>query len=96
MLTLVSGYVRNEASRTADLVAAARAAGTTLVEATAARGLLLGRLTADGRFPAVSEVIGSGALDEPGRPEQDFTFGLTLALDGVEAYVAKGGHDART
>ncbi|GAB3646661.1 TetR/AcrR family transcriptional regulator [Streptomyces sparsus] len=96
VLTLVSGYVRSEASLTADMAAAARAAGTTLVEATAAYGLLLGRLTADGRFPAVGEAIGSGALNEPGSPQQDFTFGLGLVLDGVESYVTRGGHDART
>ncbi|MDK1471974.1 TetR/AcrR family transcriptional regulator [Streptomyces sp. 549] len=90
VLNLVSGYVRSEASLTADLEDGARSSGLTLVEATAAYGLLLGRLTGGGRYPAVSEVLDSGVLGEPFGPEEDFAFGLGLLLDGVEVHVTKG------
>lgn len=85
-IMILSGMVRNWALLTADIGAAANAAGATTEQAMLGYGQLLRRLADPARFPAVGELVASGALDPPGGPpDDDFEFGLERFLDGLEA-----------
>ncbi|AXK33169.1 TetR/AcrR family transcriptional regulator [Streptomyces armeniacus] len=88
VIMLLSSFVRQEARLMSDLDAAARADGSSLQEATAAYGRLLGELTDAQRFPEITAVLRSGVIDEPGDPDDDFGFGLNTLLDGVAVLVA--------
>ena len=87
IILLVSGFVRNEATLTADVEAAARASGRTADETMASYSRLLAKLTDPHRFPAVTAALASGALDRADDPDEEFTFGLERVLDGIEVLV---------
>jgi hypothetical protein len=87
VLLLVSGYVRNEATLSADIDAAFQAAGATADEAMSGYGRLLRRLTDAERFPALHEAVTAGVFDQADHPDAEFTFGLDRVLDGIEALV---------
>ncbi|WP_340556475.1 TetR/AcrR family transcriptional regulator [Streptomyces sp. GSL17-111] len=91
VLSLVGGYVRTEASLTADLASAARRSGGTLEQASAAYGRLLARLADPERFPEVRRVVDSGVLAGPQVEDEEFEFGLARVLDGVEVMVKERG-----
>jgi hypothetical protein len=80
---LVSGFVRNEATLSADFAAAA--GGDQVMPG---YGRLLGRLTSAEQFPSLHEAIASGSLDDPDDPDAEFNFGLERILDGVAALMA--------
>jgi AcrR family transcriptional regulator len=82
---LVSGFVRNEATLTADL--AAGAAGQPMMPAYAAA---LARLIDPAAFPALHRTIESGALAEDDI-DIEFDFGLERILDGIEALIRRIG-----
>jgi AcrR family transcriptional regulator len=82
-ILLLSGFVRNEATLTADLIAG-RAAEPAL-----SYGALLARLTDPAQFPAVHRVIAAGAFDEGDDPDAEFDYGLARILDGVEKLAKK-------
>jgi hypothetical protein len=86
VILLVSGFVRNEATLIAGLVAAA-AEDETMRSIMVNNGLILRKVTAAARFPAIQEVIASGAFEDPDDPDLEFVFGLERLLDGVEALV---------
>ncbi|MGP3943378.1 TetR/AcrR family transcriptional regulator [Streptomyces sp. 6N106] len=88
VLMLVSGFVRNEARLTFDILAASRRSGDSLETSMAAWARLLGKLTDAERFPAVTAALRAGELDTPGGPDDEFVFGLERILDGVEALVS--------
>lgn len=81
---LVSGFVRNEATLSADIVGgggdAARQFGATLA-----------RLADAARFPAIRRAIESGALEDDDGLEDEFGFGLGCILDGIAALIANYG-----
>jgi AcrR family transcriptional regulator len=82
VVLLLSGYVRNEATLTADIPP----------EAASDAGMygyarLLESLTEPGRFPAIHALLASGAFDKADPPEKEFTFGLERILDGVESLI---------
>jgi AcrR family transcriptional regulator len=82
VMLLVSGYVRSQATLTADLESAAP-------EVMPGYGATVARLADPERFPALLAAIGSGALDDDDYdPEAEFAFGLARILDGVERLVA--------
>ena len=76
---LVSGFVRNDATLTADFAAAA---GGELVMP--GYGTLLAKLTDEADFPALHRAIASGALDDEDDIDHEFNFGLERVLDGIE------------
>jgi AcrR family transcriptional regulator len=80
---LLSGFVRNEATLSADFAAAA---GDEQVMP--GYGRLLGRLTTGEQFPSLHQAIASGSLDDPDDPDAEFNFGLERILDGVGALMA--------
>jgi len=83
-LLLVSGFVRNDATLTADF--AAGAAGQAVMPG---YGAVLGRLTEATDFPALHRAIASGALDDDDDIDAEFNFGLERILDGVQALIAQ-------
>jgi AcrR family transcriptional regulator len=95
VLLLVSGFVRNEALLSADLQNAARAAGSTAAQATAAYGRLLARLTNADQFPAIARVLESGVFNEPDPPDSEFDFGLERILDGLAILIDKRSRPRR-
>ena len=95
VMLLVSGFVRNEATLTAD-IGAAMTSGATAQEMMSSYGRLLAKLTDAQRFPALSAVIASGVLDRADEPDDEFVFGLERLLDGVDVLVrgSRAGGDA--
>ena len=85
VVLLLSGYVRNEATLTADLAAAG------LIDDAAMRNYtsVLRTLTDRSRFPALHELLDAGVFDRADDPDDEFTFGLERILDGVEALINK-------
>ena len=83
VLLLLSGYVRSEATLTAELAAA----GAISDEFMAGYARLLATLTSAGDFPAIQTLLAAGVFDKADPPEKEFSFGLERILDGVEALV---------
>jgi AcrR family transcriptional regulator len=84
-ILLLSGYVRNEATQTADIAAATAASGRGEVMPSWTR--ILRQVTDAERFPALHAAMDSHAMDQDDDPDDEFVFGLTRVLDGVEALV---------
>jgi AcrR family transcriptional regulator len=80
---LASGFVRNEATLSADFAAAA--AGERVMPG---YGRLLARLSSAEELPSLHRAIASGSLDDPDDPDAEFFFGLERILDGIAALVA--------
>ncbi len=87
VVLLVSGYVRNEASTNADIVAAVQASGMSPDEWMSGYGRLLAKLTDPERFPAITRFIAAGVFEKFDPPDREFTFGLDRILDGIGALV---------
>ncbi len=81
---LVSGFVRNEATLTADFAAAS--GGEQVMPG---YGTLLAQLTDEADFPALHRAIASGALDDEDDIDHEFDFGLERVLDGIEVLIER-------
>ncbi|WP_199733523.1 TetR/AcrR family transcriptional regulator [Micromonospora sp. BL4] len=88
-LLLITGYVRNEATLTAQITEGSRAAGVEPGEMMPAYARTVGRLIDPARFPALSRVLASGVLNQDDDPDEEFTFGLDRILDGIEALILR-------
>jgi len=93
VILLVSGFVRNEATLMAGLVAAA-ATDATMRSIMVDYGTILRTVADPARFPAVQEVLASGAFEDDDDPDLEFVFGLERVLDGVESLVRARDPDA--
>jgi AcrR family transcriptional regulator len=82
---LLSGFVRNEATLTADFAAAS---GGEMVMP--GYGTLLAQITEAERFPALHRAIASGALDDEDDMDLEYGFGLARILDGIGELVEGG------
>ncbi len=82
---LISGFVRNEATLTADLAAALAAVPKDQIMPS--YGAMLARLIGPDAFPALQRAIASGALDDDDGLDAEFDFGLECILDGVAALI---------
>lgn len=78
---LVSGFVRNESTLTADLAAGGE-------HEMPKYGDMLAAVLPEGRFPALRQAIASGALNDEDNLDQEFDFGLSRILAGIEALIA--------
>jgi AcrR family transcriptional regulator len=89
-LLLISGFVRNEATMSADIAAAAQAAAQ---PPSLTYGAILSQLADAEHYPAVHRAIAAGSLDdddnEPGSFDADFDFGLERILDGIDALIRR-------
>jgi AcrR family transcriptional regulator len=89
ILRLLMGYVRDDIATSTELEAARNASGTSGI-LSAYREALVSVIEPDA-FPALSALIGSGALDHDDDPEVEFTFGLERIVDGIERLVETRG-----
>jgi AcrR family transcriptional regulator len=91
-LLLISGFVRNAATLTADISATHRADATSPTY-----GTILSQLTDPGSFPAIHRAIASGTLDDDDDPsfDTDFDYGLERILDGIDALIRRRRRQAR-
>jgi AcrR family transcriptional regulator len=87
VILLLSGFVRNHATLTADISAAAQASGAIGGDMMAAYGRLLAKLTDPQRFPALHTAMATGVFDEPDDPDAEFVFGLQRLLDGIDTLI---------
>lgn len=89
---LLSGFVRNEATLTAD-IAAASAGGWP----PPSYGSLLAQLTDAEHYPAIHRVIASGAFDDDdgGDLSGEFDYGLNRILDGIDALIRRAPRSRR-
>lgn len=90
VILLVSGYVRNEATLSADLAAAARSGDGQVMPTWSQQ---LARLTDAARFPALHAALASDVFDQDDDPDDEFSFGLERLLDGIEALVRRRATD---
>lgn len=88
---LLSGYVRNEAATEADIEAAVRASGQTVLEWMSGYARMLRELADPERFPALAVFLQAGVFEVDDGPDDEFIFGLDRILDGVEALIGSGG-----
>lgn len=87
-LMMISGYVRSHVSLLADIEETTRAADTSWEDVERRYWTLLAEFTDPVRFPALTEMLRSGELDEmEADDETDFEFGLTAMLDGIQSRV---------
>ncbi len=87
---LISGFVRNEATLTADIAAAAAAQSVL-----PSYGALLRYLTNPHDYPAVHRAIESGCFDDDDNDlDIEFDFGLQCILDGIAALIKGRGPPA--
>jgi AcrR family transcriptional regulator len=87
VILLLSGYVRNEATLTADIGAALAASAAPEREIMPGWAELLRRLTNADGHPALHRALAAGAFDSDDDPDDEFIFGLQRVLDGVDALV---------
>jgi AcrR family transcriptional regulator len=83
---LISGFVRNEATLTADI--AASAGGEAVMPG---YGTMLQAVLPQHGFEALKRAIASGALDDDDNLDSEFDFGLLRILDGVAALIEEYG-----
>jgi AcrR family transcriptional regulator len=79
---LLSGFVRNEATLTADLMAASGGA-----DVMPGYGAMVARLADPVQFPALHQAVASGALDDDDDIDIEFDFGLERILDGIDVLI---------
>jgi AcrR family transcriptional regulator len=87
VVLLISNFVRAEATMEADIGAAIAATGATPDEWMSYYGRLLTTLTDPQRYPAISKLLASGVFDRAGDSADEFVFGLTRILDGIDVLV---------
>ena len=86
-ILLVSGFVRNDATLTADFAAGGGAADP----ARPRYGTVLSHLIDAASFPALHQAVMSGALDDEDDINGEFNFGLERILDGIAALIRETG-----
>lgn len=87
VILLVSGFVRSEATLTADIMASMESSATAR-EIMTSYGRLLATVTDAERFPSVHAALEAGVFDdEDDDRDYDFVFGLERLLDGIGVLV---------
>jgi AcrR family transcriptional regulator len=81
---LISGFVRNEATLSADIQAAVSADP----DAAFNYGTALSQLIDPNSFPAIQRALAAGIFDDNDELEGEFEFGLVRILDGIEVLMA--------
>jgi AcrR family transcriptional regulator len=86
-LLLVSSFVRSEATLMLDIVTAAADAGAAPDSIMPSYGRIVASLAPPERFPALHTVIAAGVFDRDDGPDDEFIFGLSRVLDGIEVLI---------
>ena len=88
-ILLVSGFVRNDATLTADF-----AAGGAGEPGRLRYGAVLSRLINAQNFPALHQAIATGSLDDDDDIDGEFNFGIERILDGIDALIRANSRPA--
>jgi AcrR family transcriptional regulator len=89
---LLSGFVRNVATLSADFAAgSAGSAGSAGEAVMPGYGAVLTQLTTAEQFPALHRAIASGVFDDDDEIEVELEFGLERILDGVAVLIERTG-----
>ena len=93
-LTLVSMYVRNSEAMAHQLAAGRKGSGLDQEQVQQRYGRDLALLVDPQRCPDLAELFRSGLFEsarpvQPSGPDDDFTFGLTVILDGLATTIAR-------
>ncbi|MFI1933077.1 TetR/AcrR family transcriptional regulator [Streptomyces sp. NPDC020330] len=91
VILLVSNFVRSEALMMSDLKAAVTARGITPEELAASHERTLKRLVDPERHPGITRQLETGVMSGPDEADYEFTFGMGVLLDGVEALIRRAG-----
>ncbi|MFH9297908.1 TetR/AcrR family transcriptional regulator [Streptomyces sp. NPDC017520] len=89
VVLLISNFVRSEALMMGDLAAAVTARGITPEELAASHERTLKRLVDPERHPGITRQLETGVMSEPDEADYEFTFGMGVLLDGVEALIRR-------
>ncbi|MGH7761468.1 MAG: TetR/AcrR family transcriptional regulator [Candidatus Dormibacteraceae bacterium] len=89
VVLLVSGFVRNDATVSANLLAYYVASGARMTDAMRSYSRLMTQLSSGNRFPALHRMLAAGVFDKADPPDVEFAFGLERVLDGIEVLVDK-------
>ncbi|MDJ1130462.1 TetR/AcrR family transcriptional regulator [Streptomyces iconiensis] len=89
-LMMLSGYVRSHVALLADIEEATRAANNSWEDVERHYWTLLAQFTDPHRFPAITEMLHSGELEElegeaGANDDSDFEYGLTVMLNGIQS-----------
>ena len=88
VLILLSGYVRTQAAQELAFQEGARITGVEPEEWSRVYAEMLRKVVEEGEHPALARIVESGVFDVPVQgPDEDFEYGLTLLLDGIEAMI---------
>ena len=87
---LLSGFVRNVATLSADFAAGAEG-GASMPD----YGAVLSRLTTAEQFPALHRAIAAGVLDDDDDIATELEFGLERILDGVTVLIERTGPERK-
>ena len=89
VVLLVSGFVRNDATVSANLLAHYVASGAQMSDAMRSYSRLMTQLSGDNKFPGLHRMLVAGVFDKADPPEMEFAFGLERVLDGIEVLVKR-------
>lgn len=81
---LIAGYVRNEATTVAEIMAAMSVVGDSQ-EWMLNYARVLRQLADEKSYPAITKLIDAGVFDAADPPDDEFIFGLNRILDGIAA-----------
>lgn len=88
VLILLSGFVRSQAAQELAFQEGARMTDVEPEEWSRVYAEMLRKVVQDGEHPALATIVESGVFDVPEQgPDDDFEYGLTLLLDGIEAMI---------
>jgi hypothetical protein len=88
VLILLSGYVRTQAAQELAFQEGARITGVEPEEWNRVYAEMLRKVVEGGEHPALAKIVESGVFDVPVQgPDEDFEYGLTFLLDGIEAMI---------
>jgi AcrR family transcriptional regulator len=89
ILLTLSAYIAGHARLMADITRTETGEGAPM-------GTLMAHLAGTGRLPWVEKAFASGTFDDDTEPSDEFSHGLGLVLDGIEALVAEPDRRSRT
>lgn len=95
LATTLSGYAVSQATLALGMSSEQKAAGDTAITGLIDYGEILGEVLDPESYPALSAVVHAGGFGDAEEwiDDADFTFGLDLLLDGIEALIARRNDD---
>lgn len=87
VLMLISNYTQSEARQQFYLIQAEATTGVAYEDVGRVYARILEKVVDDGQHPGLGRIIAAGVFAGDSGPDEDFEYGLTFILDGVEALI---------